>query len=70
MLFVLQIEYLAGWSYPSSVDMIKVLIRDLSAWEKAELIEKRLKRTQKANRRGREVDGRSFGGVGIGWPEA
>lgn len=53
------------------MDVIKVLIRDPSAGEKAELIEKRLKRTQEANRREEKCMAEAVGGgVGIGWPEA
>lgn len=51
------------------MDLIKVLIRDPSAGEKAELIEKRLKRTQEANRREEKCMAKAVGGVGIGWPE-
>lgn len=59
-------EDLAGWSPPSSMVMIKVLIRDPSAGEKAELIEKRLKRTQEANRREEKCMAEAVGGGG-GW---
>lgn len=55
------------------MDVIKVLIRDPSAEEKAELIEKRLKRTQEANRREEKCMAEAVGGgggFGIGWPEA
>lgn len=46
------------------MDVIKVLIRDSSAGEKAELIEKRLKRTQEANRREEKCMAEAVGG---GW---
>lgn len=48
------------------MDMIKVLIRDPSAGEKAELIEKRLKRTQEANRREEKCMAEAAGGLGLG----
>lgn len=49
------------------MDVIKVLIRDPSAGEKAELIEKRLKRTQEANRRKEEkCMAKAVGGLGLG----
>lgn len=67
MLSVLQIEDLAGWSHPSSVDMIKVLIRDPSAGEKAELIEKRLKEHRRPTEGKRSGRPKRWGwGVGLG----
>lgn len=48
------------------MDVIKVLIRDPSAGEKAELIEKRLKRTQEANRREEKCMAEAVGGGRLG----